>query len=163
MLNFPYPRNLRHPGALSIVFANQSLLCRRRFSPTRRVAEIWLMRGRCHSQNHDLRCPAPPVWVIRVFSTLSSLAGVGLGDTQRSLRKASGESPASFAIPPIVKALIGFPRGIVRRRLPLPITIWPLCRTTENPAFSRARTASLWEMPGIFGIVRGGQRVTSSR
>jgi hypothetical protein len=41
--------------------------------------------------------------------------------------------------------------------------MWPLCRTTENPAFTRARTASLWEMPGILGIVRCGQTVTSSR
>ena len=106
--------------------------------------------------------PRPARGVLRTFSWLSDLLS-GLADTQRSLRKASGESPASFAIPPIVKALIGFPRGIVRRRSPFPITMWPLCRSTENPTFSRARTASLWEMPGILGIARGGQTVTSSR
>lgn len=77
-------------------------------------------------------------------------------------RKSSGESPASFAMPPIVKALMGFARGITTRRRPSLITIWPLCRTTRKPSFCRTRTASLCPMPGSLGTA-GNQTVTNSR
>lgn len=43
--------------------------------------------------------------------------------TQRSLRNSSGVSPASRTIPPIVNALTGLWRGIVRIRAPSDITM----------------------------------------
>ena len=63
-------------------------------------------------------------------------------EDQRSLRNCSTVSPASRTIPPSVKDLIGSCLGMVSWRFPSLMTICLPCRTTWNPAFSRARTAS---------------------
>ena len=57
-------------------------------------------------------------------------------------------------MPPIVYALIGLWRGMVRMRKPSVITTCFPCRSTLKPAFSGARTACWWLMPGIFGTLR---------
>ncbi len=64
------------------------------------------------------------------------------GDAQRSLRKSAIVRPASLTIPPIVYALTGLCRGMVRIRTLSVITICFPCRAILKPAFSRARTAS---------------------
>jgi hypothetical protein len=60
----------------------------------------------------------------------------------RSFLNSSTESPASRTIPPIVKALIGFARGIVRMRLPSVMTTCFPSQAMRKPAFWSARTAS---------------------
>ena len=82
---------------------------------------------------------------VRAKRHAASLIGVTLHPhalTYSSLRNASTVSPASRTMPPIGYALTGFCRGIVRMRTPSVITMCFPCRTTPNPAFSSARTAS---------------------
>jgi len=59
----------------------------------------------------------------------------------RSFRNSSGVSPASCAMAPMVNALTGLWRGIVRMRWPSDMTTCLPSRTTLNPALSSARTA----------------------
>src|SRR5436190_23636496 len=56
-------------------------------------------------------------------------------------------------MPPIVKAFTGLWRGIVTIRTPSDITMCLPWRKMRKPAFSRARTASRWLTPGIFGTL----------
>lgn len=63
-------------------------------------------------------------------------------NNQSNFLKSSGVRPASFAIFPMVMALIGLCLGIVRRTFPLLITICPLSRATLKPSFRKTRTAS---------------------
>ena len=55
-------------------------------------------------------------------------------------------------IPPMVNALIGLFLGTTTNREPFERTIWPLCRTILNPAFSKARMACRCETPGSLGM-----------
>ena len=61
---------------------------------------------------------------------------------------------AALAIAPIVMALTGLCRGIGKASVPLPMMVCLPSRTTRQPAFSKARMASLCRMPGILGMDR---------
>ena len=74
--------------------------------------------------------------------------------TYSSFRNSSSLSPASRTMPPIVKALTGLWRGIVRMRASSVMTTCLPWRSTRKPAFSRALTACWWLMPGSFGTLR---------
>src|SRR3989442_4618788 len=76
-----------------------------------------------------------------------------------NLRNSSTVSPASRTMPPIVYAFTGLCRGIVRMRTPSVITMCFPCRTTPNPAFSSARTASRWLTLGTFGTLSPRRRL----
>jgi hypothetical protein len=71
----------------------------------------------------------------------------------KSFLNCSTVKPASRAIPPIVNALTGLCRGIVRIRIPSDITICFPWRRIRKPAFSNALTASRWLTPGILGTI----------
>jgi hypothetical protein len=66
-------------------------------------------------------------------------------DYYSNFLNSSTVSPASLTIPPMVKALIGLFRGIVRNLMPSDITIcfFPE-RSIRKPAFSKAFTARRW-------------------
>ena len=72
----------------------------------------------------------------------------------RSFLNSSTLRPASRTMPPSVKALTGFARGMVRIRRPSDMTMCLPWRTTSKPARSRARTARLWLTPGMRGKPR---------
>ena len=55
--------------------------------------------------------------------------------THNNARNCSIVRPASRTIPPIVIALTGLCRGIVRMREPFPITTCFPCLRTTNPTF----------------------------
>lgn len=69
-----------------------------------------------------------------------------------SLRNSSGVKPATLAMWPIVKELTGLWRGIWTMRIPSDMVMCLPCRMISNPAFSRARTAWRWLMPGRRGM-----------
>ena len=69
--------------------------------------------------------------------------GLDGGRGYNSSRNSSTVNPASRTIPPIVYALIGLCRGMVRMRTPSVMTVCLPCLTTLKPAFFKARMASL--------------------
>jgi len=60
--------------------------------------------------------------------------------------------PASRTMPPIVNALTGLARGIVRMRRPSDMTTCLPSRTTLKPAFSKARIAWRCGTPGAWAL-----------
>ncbi len=76
-------------------------------------------------------------------------------DGYRSFLNSSSLRPAAFAIVPIVKALTGSCRGIVKIRTPSDMTMCLLSRMIRKPAFSKARAAWRCGMPGILPKLDG--------
>lgn len=86
------------------------------------------------------------------FFIVAQLHGLNLRPVcpQSNALNCSMERPASFTIPPIVNALTGLWRGMVKSRSPLLMTMCLPCLTIRKPTFSRARTASRWLAPENF-------------